>query len=309
MSNQTAIQRYRDLVRSAVEVSATTLPATVPQEELERATERMLSAFRTAASADPQLYQCEPASVARAVAMTAYTGLYPGGPLPDVYIYRRRRNVAPRNEPPRYVQELQWMPSARGLKRLVERDSGAVLEAVLVYNGEAIEAQTIQGATVVRHVRNPLARPALTEGQDPMDIVQGGYVQARLADGRAVYRFLDREGLRVRRANSDSFDKGYGPWVSWPFAMMEKTLLRYAIGRSIVPLDPQHPSAIAVQEDDQDAQIQDVVAIDPARTLAPAQSGTQALADALAAAEGVPEDAEPDATEPAADKAKEGADG
>ena len=81
-------------------------------------------AFRQAAVASPAIYECSPASVGQALALSLLTRLMPGGPLPAVYLIPRRIKD---------VQTLQWQVSWRGLQILAARAgyrirAGAVVE-------------------------------------------------------------------------------------------------------------------------------------------------------------------------------------
>ena len=73
--------------RNVVESKANDfLQSMVGTENGAAAAGRVALAFRQAAQTNDRLYSCEPASVAQAVALSAMTGLMPGGPLPDVYL-------------------------------------------------------------------------------------------------------------------------------------------------------------------------------------------------------------------------------
>jgi branched-chain amino acid transport system permease protein len=74
-------------------------------EQVVKATGRLALAVRAAGVANPKVYECTPASVAQAVAMSALTGLMPGGPKPEVYLIPRSG-------------KLEWQISARGLQAL-----------------------------------------------------------------------------------------------------------------------------------------------------------------------------------------------
>ena len=74
-------QKFRAMIEASVgrevEAMLAANPAAVAQAKA-----RVAIAFRDAAQANPQLLECSPASVVRAVLMTVVTGLAPGGVNP-----------------------------------------------------------------------------------------------------------------------------------------------------------------------------------------------------------------------------------
>ena len=109
--------------RSVVESKASDfLQAMVGTEEGSKAAGRVALAFRQAAQTNDRLYSCDPVSVAQAVALSAMTGLMPGGPLPDVYLLPRGKI-------------LQWQVSHRGFAKLAAR-SGVRLRTKAVFESD-----------------------------------------------------------------------------------------------------------------------------------------------------------------------------
>jgi len=242
----------------------------LPADERDTALARFHVSFREAVAAaknPAMLYAAAGtsngrASIARAVFLSAVTGLYPGGALPEVYLTPRRIQGS---------ATILWSPSFRGLKRLAERGSGARLEVRLVYQGEPFAVLETAGGTDLRHEPDPF--PAELRS---LDDLRGAYVRAVFPTGPPAFAMISKSEILKRRAKSDSAKRGYGPWVDWPLEMAHKTALRYAVARSIVPADPILLEAYAAESAD---------AIDvehsPVRRLA--RTGSSALADALGA--------------------------
>jgi recombinational DNA repair protein RecT len=219
----TALARYRETVSVAAQQFATSLPTTVGPDVIERVTERMLTAFREGAARDSNLLKCSPTSIGRAVALSAYTGLMPGGPRPDVFLYPRKSKGG--------GLELQWDPSWRGLKRLIERDGGVVLHVELVFDGEHFAIRHEGARTLVSHHADPF-------GPRSWDTLCGGYVRAVTPTGVLLgTSTMSKAEIEQNRKASDSYRKGYGPWIDWPLRMARKTLVRDAYSKSIVPAD------------------------------------------------------------------------
>lgn len=203
-------------------------------------------AFRQAAAASPQIYQCSPASVGQALALSLLTRLMPGGPLPAVYLIPRRIKG---------TLTLQWQASWRGLQILAGR-AGYRLRAGAVYQGD--EFHFVDGVTQeLRHV-------AAEDREETWENLRGVWVVAHeIVEGRedrlAGIVFMPRRKIEARRAVSDAWRawerdrRGYEQavakgkkdaqepappiWVTWFEEQALKTTIRYAISRGIVQLD------------------------------------------------------------------------
>lgn len=205
------------------------MPLTVPDADLKRARAR----FRVAFSADAQqaLQECSPESVARAIVLSAMSGLYPGGPRPDVWLIPRR------NKHKGNALEAQWQMSFRGCIRLGRR-AGWELEPVLVFEGEKFEIHEGTTPTLV-HVRN-LDLPKTWETLRYAYIrvyPEGRRDQARIA-------YLTKAEIQKRRAKAqdDSI------WREWPLEMVYKTMCLYAGNREMFPTDDPARNALAASE-------------------------------------------------------------
>ena len=210
--------------RNVVESKANDfLQAMVGTENGAAAAGRVALAFRQAAQTNDRLYSCEPASVAQAVALSAMTGLMPGGPLPDVYLLPRGRN-------------LQWQVSHRGFAKLAARN-GVRLRTKAVFKDDVFNV--IEGTEhSLEHV------PDLTAKQS-WDALVAVYVVAHYPDGGKDFIVIRKADIEKRRANSDAYqrNKTKSPWGQWPIEMALKTGLRYAFARGIVPMDENTSSA------------------------------------------------------------------
>jgi phage RecT family recombinase len=247
-----------------------------------RAAARLGMALRSLARATPAIYECDRASVVAAVAMSALTGLEPGGPMPTVYVLPRDISFKDGNGDWKKRKELQWQISFRGMMVLAQR-AGYQVRALPVYEGDEFELDL--GAL------RPTHRPAEREEEPKWEELRGVYVVAYQTDtGNLVgWEWLPRWQVEKRRANSDAYRRGVNstndkdrssPWFKWQEEMIRKTGIRYAISRGLVPLDDV---AAAAMELDSKADIIDTTAevVQPA-TKARKAIGTNALDDALA---------------------------
>jgi len=210
--------------RNVVESKASDfLQAMAGTEEGAKAAGRVALAFRQAAQTNDRLYSCDPVSVAQAVALSAMTGLMPGGPLPDVYLLPRGKT-------------LQWQVSHRGFSKLAARN-GVRLRTKAVF--ESDKFHVIEGTEPsLEHV------PDLS-AQQSWDTLTAVYVVAHYKDGTKDFVVIRKADIEKRRANSDAYkrNKNQSPWGQWPIEMALKTGLRYAFARGIVAMDDTTSSA------------------------------------------------------------------
>jgi phage RecT family recombinase len=206
-------------------------------DEAKQIAARLAITLRQIAASAPAIYDCEPASVAECVALSALSGLNPGGPLPHVYVVPRRIKG---------VQRLQWMISWRGLAELARR-SGYAVRAVPVHREDSFTL-TLGLSPDIQHAPSDAWPPTVHED------LRGVYVVAtEIETGRLVgFEWVSASVIEARRAKSDSWKSGYGPWKEWPVEMALKTAIRYAIQRGLVSISDL--GAIAYQRDgEQDA--------------------------------------------------------
>jgi phage RecT family recombinase len=205
------------------------MPLTVPDADLKRARAK----FRVAFSADAQgaLQECTPESVARAIVMSAMSGLYPGGPRPGVWLIPRR------NKHKGNALEVQWQISFRGYIQLARR-AGWELEPVLVFEGEKFEIHEGDKPGIV-HVRN-LDLPKTWE------TLRYGYIrvypEGKREQARIAYLTKAEIQQRRKKAQDDSI------WREWPLEMAYKTLCHYAGNREMFPTDDPTRHALSASE-------------------------------------------------------------
>lgn len=201
------------------------LPLTVPDGELKRARARL----RVALSEDSQgkLRECTADSVAKAIVLSALSGLFPGGPSPDVDLIPRK------NRHRGNALECNWQITFRGYIRLARRVAWD-LEPVLVFAGDEFDYE--EGSEPrVRH------KPNLDTPQT-WETLRLGYVRVFPGDRKYTKLALltkDRIAQRRARAQDD------GIWKQWPLEMALKTLCHYAGAREMFPCDDPTRYAIA----------------------------------------------------------------
>ncbi len=187
----------------------------VGEDRAKEASARTGLAFAAAhrAARNPRdIENCSMASIASAVAMSALTGLMPGGAMPVCWLVPRGG-------------ELQWMISHRGLMQL-SRKSGYQLSAVPVGADDHV---VIEYGEVTEH--------RATVGQEPTDLADlvGLIVSCkRLSDGVVLGRYW-LAGSYIRKCSKI---RGAGPvWRSWPIEMAQKTAIKWACARGMVPIE------------------------------------------------------------------------
>lgn len=199
------------------------------EEKGREATARVAIAFRQAAAVaknPADLYRCSPDSVAACVALSAATGLMPGGPTPGVYLVPKGGT-------------LQWWITHRGLMEMAAK-AGYIVRSRPVFHGEVFEYE--EGATLhVRHV------PDLDADHKPDDL-RGVLVQVyRAADmTRLDAIYVSRSDIEKRRKSSQMATSG--PWKDWYVEMALKTAVKYAAARGSIRFQPA--DAVALEQDD-----------------------------------------------------------
>lgn len=187
----------------------------VGEDKATEASARVGLAFAAAhrAARNPRdIEKCSIQSIAHAVAMSALTGLMPGGAMPSCWLVPRGG-------------ELQWMISHRGLMQLSRR-AGYQLSAVPVGTEDHI---IIEYGEVVEH------RAAVGSEPSTLSSLAGLIVSCkRLADGVVLGRYW-LAGSYIRKCAQL---RGAGPvWRSWPIEMAQKTAIKWACARGMVPIE------------------------------------------------------------------------
>jgi recombinational DNA repair protein RecT len=123
--------RFRATIES---VAASQLADAAETPEGRQTLARFGAAFAAAArqARDPSaFYNADPASIASAAVLSLQTGLTPGGPMPEVFLVPRGR-------------ELQWSVTHRGLMRLA-RKAGWTVRAVVVHVRDLPSVELVDG--------------------------------------------------------------------------------------------------------------------------------------------------------------------
>lgn len=256
MSNNEAREKFLAVVRGVAEEFVHVQPVSIPAENMKRSMDRVLAAYRSMAVANPKLYECTPASVARAIALSAMTGLMPGkGTLAQVDLIPRKKKG---------TMELDWQIGWRGYVTLAERSGVRIRPPVIVYKGDVFDYSEVPPD--LRHKPDPLGRQwgkweemvgvYLTidrpvTGFDfvylPMTAVADRRERSEAWQQWLSYQEQVKAGKAPRWPDGNLKDEPDCPWVQWPVEMVQKTILRWAAQRMWLPMDDV--SAYAAQQD------------------------------------------------------------
>ena len=216
MSN--GLQTNNTEMRAFVKRCAESLPFVLSPDGLEESKARMALVFSNGAA--PQLAACTRESIAHAIVLSAMSGLFPGGPMPDVWLIPRR------NRKKGGALEANWQISARGYTRLARR-AGYQVVPTLVYKDEqfAVQKGTSPSLTHVPDV----------DKEQGYDDIRLGYVVVTSPDKEVAFAILRKDQIDKRRAKAQD----QGIWREWPEEQSLKTLCSYAGRREMWPCDPQ----------------------------------------------------------------------
>lgn len=203
------------------------------QQASQRITMGLLGAMH--AARDPKaFFRCTDVSIASAIALSAQTGLLPGGPYPPVYLVPQ----APRKgEQP----ALQWRLNHRGISMLAYR-AGFAIRSIPIPTGDICRVML---GEIVEHVESDDEPPTTLA-----DLKGVAVVVRDLERGRDIARcFVSRATIERRRALSRDLE--YGPWKTWPVEMAQGVAIRYLLARGSIPMDSAELSvALAADSDD-----------------------------------------------------------
>jgi phage RecT family recombinase len=237
-------EEFLRYVRKAADEFSDAVPVSVPKSEVVRAMDRVVAAIRAMAAKNARLYECSPASVGRAVALCALTGLMPGGALPEVDLIPRRNKSG---------TTLDWQIGWRGYKALAAKAGCRVSPPVAVYDGDLFEWEEGFDRRLVHHP-DPTAG-----GYGTWDALVGVYVIVAFRDGSRDWLFMPRALIEARRAKSQSWKDNEGPWIDWPIEMAQKTAVRYAGQRGLLQFEVE--GSFAAGEDGK----HDIIEAEPAK--------------------------------------------
>lgn len=190
----------------------------------QRITMSILGAMQSAR--DPSaIARCSEASIANCIALSAQTGLLPGGPNPTVYLVPQSG-------------DLQWRITHRGIAVLAYR-AGFALRVVPVASSDFLRVSL---GEVVEH------DGTTSEWPSSLEEVAGFAVCVRdRATGQDVARaWVPRKIIEARRRKSRQADKG--PWAEWPIEMGMGAAIRYVMSRGMLPIDSPELSAALAPE-------------------------------------------------------------
>ena len=169
----------------------------------DRATKIML----LAASRQPKLYECTPASFLTASIKAVEAGLDFGGATGQAYL------VPYYNSKTKHF-EAQFIPGYQGLKDIVWRVAKIKLRAQVVYNNDVFEIDEGDSPKLVH-------KPNLSG--DRGDITHF-YCVAKFPDGDTQFEWMTKGD--VDRIRDRSKAKDHGPWVTDYTEMGKKTVVR-----------------------------------------------------------------------------------
>lgn len=218
--------RFRELV---LRIAADALNGLVGPERAAEAQARLALALRQAALASPKLYEARPEAIANAIALSALTGLMPGGIYADCWLIPKGGSAA----------GLLWMPSHRGVVKLARR-AGYEIDVGLVFDGEAF---SIRRAPFVDLEHTPDDTIEQT-----WDTLRGAYVVYWPTGHREEWRvyYLSKPELEARRKVSDQANGK--TWGAWWREMVAKTVIKAAAARGALPLDEAGMAAMAEED-------------------------------------------------------------
>lgn len=224
MSKQEIATQGRQLY-GVVQRSALTALGGGDEQVTAAAAARVAQAFLSAQSAsrDPSAWdRLSPASVSAAVGTSIATDLYPGGPMPAVYLVPQSG-------------QLQWRITHRGLAELARR-AGYDLRSVPV----GVDDHLVESlGLVVEHEQR---------GTRPHDrtTLRGVIVVVRdRRSGDEQAHMVDVDVIEARRAKSQMSNKG--PWRDWYIEMAIKTAILYLGARGTLPLSTGMRAAIEAE--------------------------------------------------------------
>jgi len=216
-------QRVEHIARAA-------LAEALPPKQVAQAVARVSLAFAAAhrTARDPSaLEACTDASIGSCIALSALTGLMPGGSHALVYLVPQ---AARRGEPP----ELQWRPTHRGYAALALEDAGLVLLPVAVFESDELEVS--------------FGEAAHHQSFDQQGEIIGVYVTIRrAADGVVLSRpWIPKSTIEKIRATSRAGNRG--PWGTHYEEMALAAAIRWCHGRGTIPSSSTRLQSAMVEE-------------------------------------------------------------
>lgn len=220
--------RFSDLVRSVTPQLQSVMPKGFKAERL---VQMAVSAYNRT----PKLAECDVASILSCCLRCASLGLEPSAVdgLGRAYILPYRNKKTGR-------MEAQFQLGKSGMLELVRR-SGAVssLRTQCVFEGDGFDYWEDQDGLHFTY------KPDLDAPHTPQTF-KLVYLSARLKDGGSVFLAMSKnevDGIKARSQTSK-----FGPWVTDYLAMAEKTVIRRAFNRGMLPFSVEVAQAVAQDE-------------------------------------------------------------
>jgi recombinational DNA repair protein RecT len=265
---------FDEFVRERTRLMVAALPVDVPDADLRRAMAQMRVAFSS--TRQPELVNCTPESIARAITMSALSGLFPGGVKPKVYLIPRK------NWKLGNALEANWQIAAAGYQELAYRN-GWDGEAVIVYTTDLF--RWIEGDDPRVEHEPDLDAPQTWENFRHV-YLRLFPIGKRTRESTKFLR-LTKAQVEARRAMSEddkrerkkAGDKSV--WEAWPIEMIKKTIWAYAGARSAFPADERTQAAMAMDNANQGraemslpgSESPRVIMVPQAKVIAPAPAG------------------------------------
>lgn len=167
-------------------------------------------------SGDDKLKECTPRSIIGCVLKTAILGLNPA--LGECYYIPRRRNIAPRDQQPKFVVEATFQDSYSGLVSLVRR-SGQVKSvfAEVVRQGDEFSFQRGTSPCIIHKPTLDTEKPKIA-----------AYAVIEYMNGGVEFSMMSPQQINQHRMkNPQQGERGAsGIWAEWQDSMWKKTALR-----------------------------------------------------------------------------------
>lgn len=224
MSDSLTLVRSKDFA-SLVSRCVAAVSHVAGVDNIDAARARMMLAFSQSAHA-AGLAKCSGESVAYCIALSAITGLMPGGSRPDVWIIPRKNHGQ---------TEANWQLSAVGAKRLAFM-SGYQVEAILVHTADVFRVARSSDGDTFHH------EPSIDD-EPTWENLRAGVIRVTSPAGLVTWEILRKAEIEKRRkkAQTDAV------WREWPLEMAKKTLYLYGASREMWPLS--EAARMAVQAD------------------------------------------------------------
>jgi len=195
--------------------------------------ERLMKVALGAATRNPLLLQCTPASLVRAVMQGAELGLEPGSALNHAYLVPfKNKKVTPE------IWEVQLIIGYMGLAELAYR-SGLVsfITAEVVYESDTFEFE-LGLDPVLKHIPDG-------DDIDPKNITHA-YMVVGLKDGSKIFKVMNRLQIDRIRARSQAGNSNYSPWATDYAEMAKKTVIKN--GMKLVPKSIEMARALRLED-------------------------------------------------------------